>query len=94
MTDGQARREYERTHWGEKGRDRVTLSRASNPAHGALTELGQLVSVVYLTKKGGDRELVEYEHEFEKEKPRLAYNAGGLVVVGGTYKIREGGIDG
>jgi len=94
MTDGQARREYERTHWGQRGKDRVTLARAPNPQHGALTELGELVSVVYLTKKGDDGEPVEYEHEFERTKPRLAYNAGGLVIAGGTYKIREGGIDG
>jgi hypothetical protein len=94
MNDAEARDEYTRTHWGERGKGRVKAGRAAAPDHGTLAKMGRLVSVVYETKKGGDRGLTQYEHEFEGKRPTLAYNDGGLVIVGGSYKIAEGGIDG
>ena len=94
MTDAGALAEYERTHWGERGRASVRRAGAPDPRHGTATKLGELVSVVYLTKKGGDRELTEYEHAFEKRRPELVYNDGGLMIAGGDYVIAEGGIDG
>lgn len=56
--------------------------------------MGRLVSVVYETQKKGDRGPTEYEHDFEGTRPTLAYSDGGLVIVGGTYKVKAGGIDG
>jgi hypothetical protein len=94
MSDEAALREYERTHWGEKGRARVSQAVAANPRHGTATKLGKLVKVIYLTKKGGDRELTEYDHDFEGRLPDLVYNDGGLLIAGGSYRIKEGGIDG
>ncbi len=94
MSRAEALAEYEKTHWGERGRGRVRAGRAADPQYGTLTKMGELVSVTYRTKKGGDRELTDYEHEFEGRKPTLAYNDGGLIVVGGDYKIAEEGIDG
>jgi hypothetical protein len=94
MTDAGARAEYERTHWGLRGRGRVSAGRAADPAHGTLTKMGRLVSVVYETTKRGDGGPTEYEHEFEGRRPTLAYNDGGLVIVGGEYTIQRGGIDG
>lgn len=94
MTDDAALREYERTHWGERGRSRISQAQAPNPHHGTATKLGRLVSLVYLTRKGGDAEPTEYEHEFEGCRPELVYNDGGLMIAGGSYRIREGGIDG
>ncbi len=49
---------------------------------------------MYRTRKGADRRLTEYEHDFEGRVPVLAYNEGGLFVVGGSYTIEEGGITG
>lgn len=94
MTDAQAMVEYERTHWGERGRRRVSRAGAPDPRHGTATKLGQLVQVVYLTRKGGDAEPTEYVHDFEGRKPELVYNEGGLMIAGGDYVIAEGGIDG
>jgi hypothetical protein len=94
MSDAAAKDEYSRTHWGLRGKGRVSRGRAPDPSHGTLTKMGRLVSVVYETKKRGDRGPTEYEHEFEGTRPTLAYNDGGLVVVGGTYRVKAGGIDG
>jgi hypothetical protein len=94
MSDEAALREYERTHWGERGGRRVSTAAAPNPRHGTATKLGKLVSVVYLTEKGGDDGPTEYEHEFEGKLPELVYNDGGLLIAGGSYRIKEGGIDG
>jgi hypothetical protein len=94
MSDAEARAEYERTHWGDRGRDRVQSGRAANPAHGTATQMGALYSVTYETRKGGDSEAVLYEHEFSRSRPKLAYNAGGLLIVGGDYTVKKGGITG
>ena len=94
MSDEAALREYERTHWGERGGKRVSTAVAPNPRHGTATKLGKLVSVVYLTEKGGDDGPTEYEHAFEGKLPELVYNDGGLLIAGGSYRIKEGGIDG
>ena len=94
MSDQGALAEYERTHWGERGRQRVSTARAADPRHGTATKLGKLVSVVYLTEKKGDDGPTEYEHAFEGKLPELVYNDGGLLIAGGSYHIKEGGIDG
>lgn len=94
MSDAEAAREYTRTHWGEKGRQRIVRKGAADPRFGTATKLGKLVAVVYRTRKGGDDGPTDYEHEFEGKLPDLLYNDGGLVVAGGQYVIREGGIDG
>lgn len=94
QTDAEARAAYERTHWGERGRGKVSQLDAANPRHGTATKLGRLVSLVYLTKKKGDRELTEYEHEFEGPLPTLAFHEGGLVIAGGRYRVKTGGITG
>lgn len=94
MSDREAAAEYADKHWGERGRGRVRARRAPDPTHGTLAELGELTAVTYRTKKRGDTRPTDYEHEFEGKKPRLAYNDGGLVVVGGDYVIARGGITG
>jgi hypothetical protein len=94
MCDGGALAEYERTHWGKKGRGAVRTIRAADPRHGTAVALGKLVAVVYRTEKAGDDEPTDYEHEFEGPLPTLAYNPGGLIVAGGGYRIKEDGIDG
>jgi hypothetical protein len=94
MTDAEATAEYRRTHWGKRGHARVSRSSAPDPRQGTLTKMGRLVSVVYETRKGKDRAPTEYEHAFAGRRPTLAYNAGGLIITGGDYTIRAGGIDG
>ncbi len=94
MSDAQALAEYEKTHWGERGSGKVVRAGAPDPRHGTATKLGTLVEVVYRTRKGGDRGPTDYVHAFEGRKPELVYNDGGLLIAGGDYRIREGGIDG
>ena len=60
-----------------------------------LIGLGPLLSVVYLTVKGGDSEPTEYEHKFrEADPPLLAYGGtdGRLYIVGGGYYMTKHGI--
>jgi hypothetical protein len=85
---------YERTHWGQVGPVDYRKLRVADPFHDACVELGQLVSIVYRTKKGRDRELTDYEHEFKRELPRLAFtmNERLLVICGGGYTVSERGI--
>jgi hypothetical protein len=94
MTGPEAIAEYERTHWGEPGKRRIQKARAADPSRGTLTQMGKLVAVTYRTKKRGDRGLQDYEHTFEGPLPTLAYGDGGLVVAGGAYTVRKGGITG
>jgi hypothetical protein len=94
MTDAEARAEYARTHWGEKGHGRVRRGRAADPRRGTATQLGKLVAVVYRTQKKGDGRPVDYEHAFEGRRPRLLYNEGGLFIEGGDYVVKTGGITG
>jgi hypothetical protein len=59
-----------------------------------LVELGRLVSLVYLTEKGGDDGPTEYEHDFSSPLPVLAFHSGGLVICGGRYRVGVRGIHG
>jgi hypothetical protein len=90
-TTAEARKQYERDHWGRKGEGKVRKLSAADPRIPSV-ELGELVMVVYRTKKGGDTVLVDYEHEFSHPRPRLAYNESGLVIAGGKYRIETRGI--
>jgi len=66
-----------------------------DPRVGELVELGRLVSVVYLTEKGGDDGPTEYEHAFNARRlPVLAFNDGGLFILGGAYRVGVRGIHG
>ena len=94
MSDRAASAEYERTHWGERGRGGIVRRGAPDSRHGTATKLGKLVCVVYETKKGGDDGPTEYVHDFEGKRPDLVYNDGGLMIAGGSYVVAEGGIDG
>lgn len=86
---------YNRVHWGETGKGALTRSSAPSVEAGQLVELGRLVSVVYLTRKGGDTAETEYEHDFSaKDLPILAFNRSGLFVLGGSYRITTRGIEG
>lgn len=83
-----------RTHWGRSGRGHIVRSRAADPRHGTAVKLGELQEITYRTRKGGDRQLIDYWHTFEGRKPVLAYNDGGLLIAGGDYVITEHGIEG
>lgn len=60
-------KEYRRTHWGAKGRGDV---RGGGRAVGPFLPLGEGTSIQYTTKKGTDRELVNYVHEWGEGGPR------------------------
>jgi hypothetical protein len=86
---------YEEAHWGLKPTDVRTADVCEPGDNTKLVGLGALVSVVYLTEKGGDGELVEYEHHFKpSDMPLLAYGDtdGNLYVIGGAYYITKHGI--
>jgi len=86
---------YEESHWGERGKGRASTMTIPDPSDGPLVELGEVIEIVYRTKKGGDVRRVEYEHAFRKTLPRLVYNrAGKLLLAGGTYRVTERGIVG
>lgn len=87
-------RRYKRVHWGVPGDGKIHRGRAADPRK-TSTALGTLVSVVYCTQKGGDGELVEYEHKFSRKSPPvLAFNREGLLIIGGSYRVEERGIVG
>ena len=85
---------YEDLHWGIEPE---TVKRAKIPrTPKAVTELGQLESVVYSTDKNGDG-FSHYEHAFGEEggeKPLLAVDPENkkLHVVGGDYTVEDRGI--
>jgi hypothetical protein len=54
----------------------------------------ELVSLVYLEQKPGDREPYEYEHEFEGELPQLVMRGGKAQIRGGSYETRAGWLEG
>ena len=95
--DAAARARFVATHWGLRGKGRARDLRCADPTQGTLTELGELVAVVYLTEKAGDG-LSEYTHRFKRgQRPVLAFTDLGrhsLVIAGGGYRMRVGGIDG
>lgn len=67
---------------------------APDPVEGPLYELGELAEIVYQARKGRDRETYAYQHAFLRPRPRLAATAdGGLVIVGGSYRITSAGIE-
>lgn len=56
----------------------------------------ELVSLVYLEQKPGDREPYEYEHEFEGDLPELGMRGGNLQIkrAGSQYRTKKGWIHG
>ena len=60
-----------------------------------LTELGELVSVTYRTRKRGESAQF-FEHEFEGKRPRLGMDIRNkrLHLVGGDYTVTADGITG
>jgi hypothetical protein len=96
MKPAKARAEYVKTHWGQDGTRGAERLKVATLAEGAsLVLLGDLVSVVYRTRKGLDQDAVDYEHHFATPRPRLAYSESGLLVIaGGRYRIDERGIIG
>lgn len=87
---------YERVHWGIEAK-RIQSSTAADPQAEVLTVLGDLVEVRYATKKGGDRGLTRYDHEFSGKLPQLCFaeeQGGRLVIAGGSYTVSSRGIVG
>ena len=85
---------YVVTHWGKSGPRAARELAVPDPRAFQLVELGELVSIVYLTIKGGDRGPTEYEHEFSSPRPVLAYSPAGLFIAGGRYRVGVRGIHG
>lgn len=86
---------YQDFHWGRSAGHIVEAHApdARDYADG-LVALGQLIEVVYRTRKGGEA-LTDYQHEFKKERPLLTCTRSGhLVIVGGSYSITPRGIVG
>ena len=87
---------YARDHWGQRGRHPgVRQLLAADPTR-PLVELGQLVQITYRTRKGSEAEDVDYEHDFQRPYPVLAYEPGSslLVILGGKYRVETRGIVG
>lgn len=86
-----ALRQYQRDHWGQRGPRGVRGLAAADPRVLSV-ELGELVAVVYRTKKGSDRRFTDYEHAFRSPRPILSYNPSGLIIAGGVYHVEPRGI--
>lgn len=85
------------THWGLMPRDTRHMTIAEPRDNRELVTLGFVHQVVYVTKKGADPELVEYEHTFSRSRPPLlCYGSddGRLFFAGGGYRITPHGIIG
>lgn len=78
--------EYEKTHWGKSG----SWGMASGDMPAPAGKGSPIARIVYTTKKGGDSDLVYYEHDFEAPLPRLQ----GRQLTGGGYRVTEAGIVG
>lgn len=89
-----ARRKYLATHWGRSGPAQLRRLRVADPFDDPPVELGELVAVLYRTRKGTDSELVDYDHGFKRTRPRLCFNDGGLIIAGGSYRVTWRGIVG
>ena len=84
---------YEASHWGEFGKGGASMMTIPEPEGCVL--LGELVEVIYKTKKGGDEKRVEYRHTFKGPRPKLVYNRRGkLLIADGRYRVTERGIVG
>jgi hypothetical protein len=99
-------REYARTHWGAKGRGDCRGGSIADPP---FVSHGSSRSIQYTTRKGSDRELVDYVHawgeggsgklvpprvlEHDCGKPRCPWT-GALALAGGSYTVTERGIVG
>jgi hypothetical protein len=85
-------KDYRAKHWG--------LSGPRGPARGQAPKPGRVMAeaarIVYATKKGGDRELTYYEHDFGGTRPRVCHTAqdGRMQLRGGTYRVTDHGIVG
>ena len=90
--------QYVAKHWGQPADKRRVRQQPLPRVDEGLVELGELVSLVYLTRKGRDGEGVEYEHEFEDTLPTLTFapDGSGLVIVRGRskYTVTNRGIEG
>jgi hypothetical protein len=100
------RREYARTHWGAEGRGDARDGVIASPP---LVSFGESSVIQYTTRKGGDRELVDYVHEWGEGsraklvrptivahdcgKPSCRWH-GALALLGGSYTVEERGIVG
>lgn len=94
-----SRRSYRELHWGQDG-SRPSV-RVEVPHHRGLVILGTLAEIGYLTRKGGDKEPVLYEHEFSRRPPPLlAVNEDGELLIvtekgaARRYTVNERGIVG
>ena len=88
---------YEGTHEGALPPRELRVMGAPSPFRADLVELGALVAVTYRTVKGTGRHerYHDWEHEFGPKKlPVLAFNAEGLVILGGKYRVTPRGIVG
>jgi len=86
-----ALKQYKRDHRGQDGPRGVRGFRAADPRILSI-ELGDLIAVIYRTKKGEDTRLTDYEHHFARPFPVLSYNHTGLIIAGGKYHVTERGI--
>jgi hypothetical protein len=54
----------------------------------------ELVSLVYREQKPGDDQEYEYEHDFEGQLPELTMRGGKAQIRGGSFKSRDGWLEG
>lgn len=88
---------YKRTHWGQEGRGALVGGAILT---GSCKVWGVGTRITYTTKKGDDRELVDYVHDWGEgatsawEPPLVVAHGTRFALAGGTYRVDTRGIVG
>lgn len=91
------RSRYRATHWGQEGRGEL---RDGAIVSGSCAVWGVGTRITYTTKKGEDRELVDYVHDWGEgatsawEPPLVVRHGAKFALAGGTYRVDTRGIVG
>lgn len=94
---GSEKSRYKATHWGQEGRGELQNGAIVT---GSCKVWGVGTRITYTTKKGEDRELVDYVHEWgegatgEWEAPLVVSHGTRYALAGGTYRVDTRGIVG
>lgn len=86
-------RAYEKTHWGRRGEEPGTWAVDAPDPRTGLTEMGRLVAIEYLTRKGRRGAETIYRHEFDTEPgQRRPFRVERLPILAFTFDERPSGL--
>lgn len=96
-----ARKEYAKTHWGQRGKGDLLECVFLEGDSKGCTNLGTSTFITYTTRKGTDANRVDYVHEWGEggggafKAPTVQRGPRGTIrLIGGSYRVTERGIVG